>query len=214
MSKPNLFELEAAELELINDIEAIFAEAEAELNESGEVPTADPAARAQALVDAHLEALGAVQEQLGDKLIGYVKAIRAKRAQAQMIRAEAALYEAETRRLQGIASKGDGDADFLENRLKGFLERKGLNELEVGTFTLKLVEPGGKLPVVIDAAIKPEDLPEEFVRTKHEFDKTAIYNALKAGKLKKASYTNADGDVVTTQDWAKFGKKVKELKIK
>jgi len=212
MSKPNLFELEAAEIELIGNIEAIFAEAE--LNESGEVPTTDPAERAQALVDAHLEALGAVQEQLGDKLIGYVKAIRAKRAKAQMVRAEAALYEVETRRLQGIASKGDDDADFLESRLKGFLERKGLDKLEVGTFTLKLVEPGGKLPVVIDANLAAEDLPSDYVRVKTDPDKTAIYNALKAGTLKPVTYVTIEGKTVTTQDWAKFGKKVKELKIK
>lgn len=175
-----LFELDAAELDLLGKIEAIYENLSGDLNEPG-----DPGAEAEALVDAHLDQLAEVQDQLGAKLAGYVKAIRAKRAKAALYAAELDLYRAEMDRLKRLAAGEDDTADFLESRLQAFLERRGLREFEAGTYTLKIVNQGGALPVILADGVQPEDLPEAYhkvIPARVEIDKKALAADLKDGK--------------------------------
>lgn len=83
-----LFELDNAELELLAAIEAAY---DAAAENPGEESRPDD--QAQARIDAHLERLAEVQEQIGPKLAGYVKAIRAKQSRAELLEAERDLYQ-------------------------------------------------------------------------------------------------------------------------
>lgn len=206
--KVNLFELDQAELELIGKIEAVFAEPMNELS--------DPGQTCEQIVDEHLAALADVQEQLGDKLQGYVKAIRAKRLRAEMLAIEAALYLAEMQRLKLLSSQELDTADFLESRLKAFLERRELKQLEVGTFRLKIVNQSGKLPLVLSPAVTAEYVAERFqevIPERIEFNKAEIEAALKSGeKLTITLPGVADGEPQEVV-WAQYGERKTKLKI-
>ncbi len=206
--KPNLFELDQAELALLEKIEAVFAEPMDEV--------LDPGLTCEQIVDEHLAALADVQEQLGEKLQGYVGAIRAMRAKGEMLKAEAALYAAEASRLGYRAHSETDRADFLEARLKQFLERRQLKELEVGTFKLKIVNQGGKLPLVLNPTITPFSVDERFhkvIPEQIEFDKAEIEAALKAGESLILELPGvADAEPVQIE-WARFGERKTKLKI-
>ena len=202
-----LFELDRAELELLQRIEAVYEAA-------GE--GADPGAEAQALIDRHLEALGQIQEELGPKLVGYVKAIRAKRAKAAMLEAEMALYKAEVERLRRWIAEEEKTADFLEGRLKAFLEARELTEFEAGAFRLKIVSQGGKLPLLLAPEATPEQAPATFrkeVPARFEWDREAIETRLKAGE--RVTMTVPDGAGGEKEiDLAWYGPRATKLRIK
>ena len=205
--KVNLFELDQAELELIGKIEAAFAEP---------ADTTDPGQTCERIVDEHLAALADVQEQLGDKLQGYVQAIRAKRLRAEMLAIEAALYLAEMQRLKLLSSQELDTADFLESRLKAFLERRELKQLEVGTFRLKIVNQSGKLPLVLSPTITPFAVPERFhkvIPEQIEFDEAEIEAALKAGEKLEIELPGETEGAPRVVQWAAFGDRKTKLKI-
>lgn len=174
-----LFELDAAELDLLGKLEAIY-------DAAGDEPGAPlPDTDAAGLLDAHLESLAAVQEQLGAKLAGYVKAIQAKRGRAAGLLFEISQYEAEFARLKKQAATEEARAGLLESRLLAFLQRRGLSEFDAGSYRLKVAQAGGAQPVQLADGVMPEDLPEAFHRVipaRVEFDRTAIAARLKAGE--------------------------------
>lgn len=206
--KANLFELDQAELELINKLEAVFAEPMDELS--------DPGQTCEEIADGYLASLAEVQEQLGEKLQGYVKAIRAMRSKGQLFEAEATLYQAEVFRLNQQAAAELDRADFLETRLKAFLERRELKELEVGTFRLKIVNQGGKLPLVLSPAISAEQVAERFqklIPEQIEFDKAEIEAALKSGEKLTITLPGIAGGNPQEVVWAQHGDRKTKLKI-
>lgn len=205
-----LFELDAAELDLLGKIESIYEAA-------GENPgeASDPDAEAQALVDAHLDQLAEVQEALGAKLAGYVRAIKAKRARAQLFTAEMTLCREEWERLNRRAADENDTANFLESRLQAFLERRGLKEFEAGTHTLKIVSQGGALPVYIAMNVRPEDLPEAYhkvIPARVEVDKKALAADLKDGKEIFVKVRDEAGEREIRAAW--LGERGTILKIK
>lgn len=208
--KPNvsLFDLDQAELEMIEKIEAVFAEPIDELS--------DPGQTCEQIVDEHLASLAGIQEQLGEKLQGYVRAIRAMRAKGEMLKVEGALYANEATRLSLRAASELDRASFLESRLKQFLERRELTQLEVGTFKLKIVNQGGKLPLILSPTITPFAVAERFqklIPETIEFDKAEIETALKSGeKLEIELPGEAGGEPVVVQ-WARYGDRPTKLKI-
>ena len=205
-----LFELDNAELDLLARIESIY---DAANEDPG--PGQDPDAEAQRLIDAHLETLGEVQEQIGAKLVGYVGAIRAKRARAAMLEAEMGLYFAEYQRLKRQAVDEEDTADFLESRLKSFLERRGLTEIEAGTYRLKIVNQGGKLPLLLAPGLTPEQAPASWrkeIPAHYEFDREAIEARLKA--VERVTVTIFDEDGEKEVDLAWYGPRPTKLKIK
>lgn len=206
--KANLFELDQAELDLLNKLEAVFAEPMDELS--------DPGLTCEQIVDAHLASLADVQEQLADKLQGYVKAIRAKQFRAEMLVTEAALYQAEVQRLKLRASQEADTASFLESRLKAFLERRGLKEMEIGTFKVKIVNQGGKLPLVLSSAINAELVAERFqtiIPERIDFNKEEIEAALKSGEKLAITLPGVAGGVPQEVVWAQHGERKTKLKI-
>lgn len=216
--KGTLFDLDSRELDLFMKIEELFQEPMDE--------NIDPGEESKRLVDEHLEQLGQVQEQLSAKLIGYVEGIKVLMAKAEMLKAEARLYEAEMRRLEGRAADNVGAAEFLQGRLKAFLERRGLTELEVGTYKLKIVNQGGKLPLLIASGITPEQVSPEFRReipASVDFDRDAIHAALRAGhQLVIGSPVEDAGGAIETDgsgpfraevQWARHGARPTMLKI-
>lgn len=206
-----LFELDNAELDLLARVEAVY---EAAFEDPG--ADHDPSAEAQAMIDAHLEALGEVQEQIGAKLVGYVRAIHAKRARAAILDAEMAVYFAEYQRLKRQQQDEEDTADTLEERLKAFLDRREITEIEAGTYRLKLVNQGGALPVVIADGVQPEDLPESCRRVipaRTEFDRAAIARAIAAGAPLTVARSDDSGQEVSVPA-AWLGLRPKKLKIK
>lgn len=207
--KATLFDLDGAELALLDKIEALFAEP---MNDA-----IDPGAEAERLVDEHLAALADVQEQLADKLIGYVKTINAKHARAAMLAAEAKLYQAEAQRLAHKANAEADTADFLESRLKTFLERRQLKQMDVGTHTVKIVNQGGKLPLLLAPGITPQQVGPDFIQeipASVAFDKPKIEAALKAGQKLMIEMPPANPEeTANTIEWARFGDRPTKLKI-
>lgn len=208
--KTTLFELAGVELDLLNRIEeAIFAEP---MDDS----ILDPGATAEQMVDDHLAKLAEVQGQLGAKLEGYCKAIKAKAARAEMLKAEALLYQAEVTRLAQRARDDASTAEFLEARLKAFLEKRGLKEFETTTHKLKIVNQGGKLPLQLASGVTPKQVPERFhkvIPEQTEFDKSEIEAALKEGeKLELTLPAEGEGEPQTIV-WAKYGDRPTKLKI-
>ena len=208
-----LFDLDAAELDLLARIEALFQEPMDE--------TLDPGAESERLVDEYLAQLEGVQEQLGAKLIGYVKAIKAKTARASLLEAEARLYAVEANRLADKAKAEVDTAEFLQGRLKVFMDRRGLTEFEAGTYKLKIVNQVGRLPLRISNDFKPEQVDSAYrkeIPARFEFDRQAIEAALKAGQkllieLPKPENLG-EGEVgITHVDWAWFDDRPTKLKI-
>lgn len=107
-------------------------------------------------------------------------------------------------------------ADLLKERLKAFLERRGLTEIEAGTFRLRIVNQGGALPVIFADGIRPEDLPEacrRLIPARVEFDRAGIARALAAGAA--FTVTRPDGagnETVIPAAW--LGARPTTLKIK
>lgn len=206
--KVSLFELDQAELALIEKLEAVFAEPNDEV--------LDPGLTCEQIVDEHLAALADVQGQLSDKLEGYVKAIRAMRAKGEMLKNEAALYFAEASRIANRAHAETDRADFLEARLKQFLERRELKELEVGTVKLKIVNQGGKLPLVLSPTVTPQQVAERFhkvIPEQIDFDKAEIEAALKAGESLTVELPGVAGAEPVQIEWARLGERKTKLKI-
>lgn len=203
--KVSLFELDQTELALIEKLEAVFADPNEEV--------LDPGLTCEQIVDEHLAALADVQGQLSDKLQGYVKAIRAMRAKGEMLKNEAALYAAEASRIANRAHAETDRADFLEARLKQFLERRELKELEVGTVKLKIVNQSGKLPLILTPTVTPFSVEERFQKVIIEFDKAEIEAALKAGEHLTMELPGVDGVEPVQIEWAYFGERKTKLKI-
>lgn len=212
-AKATLFGLDAAELTLLAKIEALFTDLA-----HSEDATPDPGAESERLVDEHLAALTDVQDQIGAKLAGYVKAIKAKQARASMLAAEAELYQIEANRLTARARSEADTAEFLSFRLKAFMERRGLTELEAGNRTIKIVKVGGELPIIFAPGVEPTQAPAEFrkeIPARWEWKKDAIKAALKSGQkleLAPADHLISDGEERRIE-WARFGDRQTKLKI-
>lgn len=133
-----------------------------------------------------------------------------------MLKAEGALYANEATRLSLRAASELDRASFLESRLKQFLERRGLTQLEVGTFRLKIVNQGGKLPLVLSPAITAEQVANRFrkyIPESFEFDKAEIETALKSGEKLTIVLPGVAGGEPQEVVWARYGDRPTKLKI-
>jgi len=210
--KASLFELDAAELDLLGKLESLFTPPMDQ--------DIDPGAEAERLVDEHLASLADVQEKIGEKLVGYVHTIRAKRARAALFAEEARLYKVEAERLANKALEQEDTADFLELRLKAFLERRELTALEVGSYELKIVKAGGKQALQLNPQIAPVQVGEAFTKLTEPvpamlvFDKEKIEAALKQLGELTIELPTEDGQEAQTIAWASLKPRETKLKIK
>lgn len=115
------------------------------------------------------------EAMLHTKVDGYAALIQEKK-----LLAEAAKQEA--KRMADKAQQRAAAADFLSYRLKGVMERLGLNKIETPRFTVAVQGNGGKQPVDVFGPI--DELPEWAKRTKTtiEPDKDKIRERLEAGE--------------------------------
>ena len=82
-----------------------------------------------------------------------------------------------TDRFDTRAKAIDSEVDYLTNYLSRFLKPK--EKVKDATFSVSW-RKSTKSEIPDD--VFPEDLDDEYIRTKKTFDRTAINNALKAGK--------------------------------
>ncbi len=206
--KLKLYQLDGAELDLLSKIDDLYSE-------SRDNDT-DPDIEAQRLINEHLEALATIQEQIGPKLRGYIKAINSKRAQSEMLKAEADIYLAEGERLTRRAAEETKSADFLVSQLKAFMERRDLTRLEVGTNTVTITSQGGEQPVLFTPGVTPTQVPEKFRRhvpATDEFNKISIRAALKSGEELTIERPSPEGGEPLIIPWARLGPRQTKLKI-
>ena len=130
----------------------------------------DPAV--EAYVD---EIVSELESDRDAKLDGYCAYIAELQARADARQAEAD-------RLAARAKVDEGNAARLKERLRALFELRGWGKVETPRYTLRLTNNGGKLPLDLDADIRPEDLAERFRRVKVDVDTEAVRAALEAGE--------------------------------
>jgi hypothetical protein len=69
----------------------------------------------------------------------------------------------------------------LKDRLQAFFESHDIRKVETPRFRVSLAANGGKLPVVLDCP--EENVPEDYTKVRVEVDKTAIREAIEAGRV-------------------------------
>lgn len=98
------------------------------------------------------------------------------------------------------------------------MERRGLTEFEAGTYKLKIVNQGGKLPLILNPSVTPDRVPDEFrkeIPARWEFKKDVIESALKAGQelVLEVPVGELDGGASLRVKWARYGDRPAKLKI-
>lgn len=87
----------------------------------------------------------------------------------------------EAKRLAARSLSYQNKAKSLKDRLKVYLESRGTKRLETARFTVTVTSNGGHTPVKLHDFVKPEELPDPFVRVVKEADMSRIREALQAG---------------------------------
>lgn len=125
-----------------------------------------------------MEAAFAILEPMEtDKIRGYVSVIL-------RMEATAAGVKHELDRLKRFHDTMKNGAKGLKDRLKNHMELTGKTEYETTLGRVKVMNAGGKPPVIL--LVQPEDLPDRFKKVTVEPNKTALLEALQLG----------DGDAV------------------
>lgn len=110
-----------------------------------------------------------------EKLDAYAGLIRS-------LEGEAAVAKAEAEQFQAKAAARENAVKRLKDRVKLYLESTGRTKaVSKAGRTFAIQANGGKLPLVIDPAVKPEDLPREYQRITVGYDTEAIRDALEDG---------------------------------
>lgn len=136
-----------------------------EVSEGGEVP--------EELSYALDKWFAEINDDLESKVDGYAALI-----QDRLARAEARSKEA--KRLQALATADENLATRLKDRLKTFLEFKGIRRIDSARYRVTVATNGGKQP--LDIHEPAEKLPEEYTKIEVKPDSEKIRAALEAGK--------------------------------
>ena len=164
-SKSNLFELDRAERDAIDDVLEARANLEL-LLKSREAMPAD-IEEAQAEVDAVEETLTELSSSVTQKLENYGKFIKnlevLKKGKEEQIRQFTAQKNSIARTIE-----------WLKERLLNYLNQHGLEKVEANTF--RIAKRFNAPSVVIEIPL--EDLPKDFQRITVEADKTALRTAI------------------------------------
>lgn len=94
----------------------------------------------------------------------------------------------EAKRLAERSSTYSKKAKSMKDRLKLYLERRGRDKVETNKFTITVCQNGGKQPIKVFDEVKPEFMPDQFVRTYREPDMDEIRNALLEGDEQAESF--------------------------
>lgn len=111
---------------------------------------------------------------LDKKLDGYGALIREREAKA-------AARKAEAQRLLDLAKTDENTVKRLKERLQFFFDANGITKQETARFKFSVVANGGKLPLIINEGLAPEDVAEGWQKQVISFDNEAIREALEAG---------------------------------
>ena len=137
---------------------------------------------------AYIDTLEALQGELDDKVGQWARCIKNLEGERDAIKAEG---DRLTKRAKSI----DNEVTHMKATLLMYLKAAGVTK--AGDSVLKAsIRKASNAPLEIDLA--PEDLPEEFKKVTIEADKTAIKDALKAGK---------------TFEWARMGERSEYVSI-
>ena len=137
---------------------------------------------------AYIDTLEALQGELDDKVGQWARCIKNLEGERDAIKAEG---DRLTKRAKSI----DNEVTHMKATLLMYLKAAGVTK--DGDSVLKAsIRKASNAPLEIDLA--PEDLPEEFKKVTIEADKTAIKDALKAGK---------------TFEWARMGERSEYINI-
>jgi hypothetical protein len=109
------------------------------------------------------------QDNLDKKLDGYCHIITELQARAEVRKKEA-------QRLAELARQDAASAQRLKDRLKWFMESRGMARLETPLHKLSVAQNGGKQAVRL--LVEPEALPEYYQTVKVEANMDAIRNGL------------------------------------
>jgi len=98
------------------------------------------------------------------------------------IKLRASVRKQEAERLIKLSRFDENRANRLEECLFKFLAAHNLKKLDTTRFRFSVCVNGGKLPLVLDEELEPDDFPEEYTYPVTVVDKVAIREALEAGK--------------------------------
>ncbi len=116
--------------------------------------------------------MNSVFEGLSEKIDGYCDYIRSQKNNAEVCNREKQRYT----KLERLYSKR---ADFLEYRLKEFMQNRGMNDLSTVKNTVKLVGNGGKTPLnIVDESL----IPDEYKQVKQEVNWDLVRELLEQGE--------------------------------
>lgn len=137
---------------------------------------------------AYIDTLEALQGELDDKVSQWARCIKNLEGERDAIKAEG---DRLTKRARSI----DNEVNHMKDTLLMYLKAAGVTK--AGNSVLKAsIRKASSTPLEIDLA--PEDLPDEFKKVTIAADKTAIKDALKAGK---------------TFEWARMGERSEYVSI-
>lgn len=154
----------------LSEREAAWLDALTQVNEDGNPISEEEQAR---IIDEYVQA----DASFKDKVDRYVDLIWAFGARADYQSMQASHYDALSRSNESVANK-------LRARLKVVMELRGESSIETDNHRLRLVNNGGKAPLVVPTLWKfdPTQAPERFHRRRIELDLNAIRDAVEAGE--------------------------------
>ena len=87
----------------------------------------------------------------------------------------------ESKRLAERSASFSTKVKNLKDRLKVYLELRGKEKIETPRFTVSVCGNGGMLPIRLHEDVTTETLPNQFVRSYHEPDLSALRDAILTG---------------------------------
>lgn len=131
-------------------------------------------------------------DDLKVKLDGYVSLILECEARAKA-------RKEESKRVAELAKYDVNLAARLKERIKYFFEQHDLTRVDTTCARITLAKNGGKLPLIVDGTVPPEQLPQRFQKVSLSADNAAIRDALESGE---------------ELEFARLGERGKSIRIK